>query len=48
VKGWLVDTHDVTLTFDQLALIYKALQAAKTFAALPAQDELLDDTMAAN
>jgi hypothetical protein len=35
----------VTLTFDELALIYKSLQAAKTLGALPPEDELLDDTM---
>jgi hypothetical protein len=36
---------DVKLTFAQLALVYKSLQAAKTLEALGAQDELLDDTL---
>jgi hypothetical protein len=40
-----VDAREVKLTFDELALIYKALQAVKTLAALPPQDELLDDTI---
>src|SRR6266536_2626104 len=31
--------------FDELALIYKSLQAAKTLGALPPQDEVLNDTM---
>ena len=31
------------LTFDELALIYKSLQAAKALGALPPQDELLND-----
>jgi hypothetical protein len=44
--NWLVDSHDVALTFDQLALVYKALQAAKVLAAQQGQDELLDDTIA--
>jgi hypothetical protein len=38
-------THDLVLTFDELALIYKSLQAVKTLGALPPHDELLDDTM---
>ena len=33
------------VTFDQLALIYKSLQAVKTLGALPPQDELLNDTL---
>lgn len=37
--------HELELTFDQLALIYKSLQAAKTLGALPPQDELLNDTI---
>jgi hypothetical protein len=37
--------HDLVLTFDELALIYKSLQAVKTPGALPPRDELLDDTM---
>jgi hypothetical protein len=34
----------VGFTFDELALIYKSLQAARTLA-LPQQDELLEDTL---
>jgi hypothetical protein len=38
--------HVLTLTFDELALIYASLQAAKTLhAAPPAQDDLLNDTI---
>ena len=37
--------QDVRLTFDELALIYKALEAVKTLGALPPQDELLEDTI---
>jgi hypothetical protein len=37
--------QELTLTFDELALIYKALQAVKTLGALPSEDELLDDTI---
>jgi hypothetical protein len=33
------------LTFDQLALIHKSLQAARTLGVLPPRDELLDDTI---
>jgi hypothetical protein len=33
------------LTFDELVLIYKSLQAVKTLGALPPEDELLDDTI---
>jgi hypothetical protein len=36
---------EVRLTFDELALIYKSLEAAKTLGALPPQDELLEDTI---
>src|SRR5262249_35388879 len=35
----------VRLTFSELALIHKALQAVKTLGSLPPQDELLTDTM---
>jgi hypothetical protein len=35
----------VDLTFDQLALIYKSLQAVKTLGALGPEDELLEDTL---
>jgi hypothetical protein len=37
--------QELTLTFDELALIYKALQAVKTLGVLRPQDELLDDTI---
>jgi hypothetical protein len=37
--------HELALTFDELALIYKSLQAVKTLGALPPDDELLDDTI---
>jgi hypothetical protein len=37
--------HELKLTFDELALIYKSLQAARTLGAGPQQDELLDDTI---
>jgi hypothetical protein len=36
---------DVRLTFDELALIYKSLEAVKTLGALPPQDDLLQDTI---
>jgi hypothetical protein len=39
------ETHELRLSFRELALIYKSLQAAKTLGALPPQDELLDDTI---
>jgi hypothetical protein len=35
----------LTVTFDQLALIYKSLEAARTLDALPSVDELLEDTL---
>jgi hypothetical protein len=38
-------THELRLSFAELALIYRSLQAAKTLGALPPQDELLDDTI---
>ena len=41
-----MDVHEVRLTFDQLALIYNALQAAKILAAVETQNELVDDTIA--
>jgi hypothetical protein len=37
--------HALKLTFGQLALVYKALQAVKTLGALPPQDERLNDTI---
>jgi hypothetical protein len=33
------------LTFDQLALIHKSLQAVRALGVLPPRDELLDDTV---
>ena len=39
------ETHELRLSFRELTLIYKSLQAAKTLGALPAQDELLNDTI---
>jgi hypothetical protein len=33
------------LTFDQLTLIHKSLQAVRTIGALPPRDELLEDTI---
>jgi hypothetical protein len=33
------------LTFDQLALIHRSLQAVRALGVLPPRDELLDDTM---
>jgi hypothetical protein len=36
---------EVRLTFDELALIYKSLEAVRTLGALPPQDELLEDTI---
>jgi predicted anti-sigma-YlaC factor YlaD len=38
-------THELKLTFGELALVYKSLQAAKTLGALPPDDDLLDDTI---
>jgi hypothetical protein len=38
-------TQELKLTFRQLALVHKSLQAVKTLGALPPQDELLGDTM---
>jgi len=39
------ETYELKLGFGELALIYKSLQAVRTLGALPAQDELLDDTL---
>ena len=38
-------TYELKLTFAQLALVYKSLEAIKTLGALSPQDELLGDTM---
>jgi len=35
----------ITLSYDELMLIYKSLQAVKTLQALPPEDELLEDTI---
>ena len=37
--------QELTLTFDELALIYKSLQAVKALGAPPSEDELLEDTI---
>ena len=38
--------QELALTFDELALIYKPLQAVRTLDSLPSEeDELLDDTI---
>jgi hypothetical protein len=37
--------HQLRLTFDQLVMIRKSLQAVQTLAVLPRRDELLDDTI---
>jgi hypothetical protein len=39
------DERAVRLTFDELGLIYKSLEAVKTLGVLPPQDELLEDTI---
>jgi hypothetical protein len=38
--------YKLQLTFDQLVLIYKSLEAVRTLALLPRGDELLDETIA--
>ena len=43
--GGRMERHDLRLTFDELVLIYRSLQAVKTLRALPPEDELLDGTM---
>ena len=43
--GPAISAHTLKLTFSDLALIYQSLQAPKTVAALPSQDELLNDTI---
>jgi hypothetical protein len=37
--------QELRLTFDELRLIYKSLQAVKTLGALPPEDELLENTI---
>jgi hypothetical protein len=39
------EMHQLKLTFDQLVMIRKSLQAVQTLAVLPRRDELLDDTI---
>jgi hypothetical protein len=39
------DRHELKLTFGELTLIYKSLQAVKTLGSLPPQDEVLNDTI---
>lgn len=39
------ETHELKLSFAELTLVYKSLQAAKTLGALPPQNELLNDTI---
>lgn len=41
------DDHNprLDLTFDQLALVHKSLQAVRALGVLPPRDELLDDTI---
>ena len=39
------ERHELKLTFGELTLMYKSLQAVKTLRLLPPQDELLNDTI---
>ena len=39
------ETHELKLSFGELTLIYKSLQAVKALGPLPPQDELLNDTI---
>jgi hypothetical protein len=43
--GGEAEDIELKLSFRQLTLIHKALQAVKTLGALPPQDELLQDTL---
>ena len=38
-------THELKLSFDELALIQKSLLAAKSLGVLSQEDELVDDTI---
>ena len=38
-------TYELTLSFDELTLIYKSLLAAKSLGVLSQSDELVDDTI---
>jgi hypothetical protein len=44
-RGGEEQTQELQLTFRELTLIYKSLQAVKTLGSLPRQDELLNDTV---
>lgn len=39
------ETHELKLSLGELTLIYKSLKAVKALGSLPAQDELLNDTI---
>src|SRR5512133_745358 len=39
------ETYELQLSFGELTLIYKSLQAVKALGSLPWQDELLNDTI---
>jgi hypothetical protein len=45
VQGSDEERYELKLGVGELSLIYKSLQAARTLGALPAQDELLSDTI---
>ncbi len=45
VLGDAEETYELKLSFGELALIYKSLQATKTVGAPPPQDDLLEDTI---
>ena len=38
-------THELRLTYGELSLVYRALQAARTLGAQPEENEFLDDTI---
>ena len=39
------EAHTLRVSYSELTLIYKSLQAVKALGALPPQDELLNDTI---
>ena len=39
------ESHDVKLTYGELVLVHKSLQAVRALGHLPPHDELLDDTI---
>jgi hypothetical protein len=39
------ERYELTLSFDELTLIYKSLLAAKSLGVLSQEDELVDDTI---